>query len=101
MFRFAAINRTLLAACAPSFAGSVSRVSAANPAHVCSSNLVFIAGYASDLVDQQLTSRWEVPAGSDLRVSARSPADVHVVFGEPDAISVQVGKENPDQSIRL
>ena len=50
------------------------------------------AGYATggDIKSQRLSDRWEVPAGSDLRISTRSPATVHVVFGEPDAVSVQV-----------
>lgn len=50
------------------------------------------AGYATggDIESQRLSDRWEVPAGSDLRISTRSPATVHVVFGEPDAVSVQV-----------
>ena len=50
------------------------------------------AGYATgeDIPGQQLIDRWEVPAGSDLRISTRSPAAVHVIFGEPDAVSVQV-----------
>ncbi len=85
MLCFAAVYTTLRATSA--FArvrGSPPNLTSAFPSHL------FKSGYATDLVSQQLQSRWEVPAGSDLRVSARSPADVHVTFGEPDAISVQV-----------
>ncbi|KAK9837808.1 hypothetical protein WJX74_005578 [Apatococcus lobatus] len=59
------------------------------------------AGYTAGVhaSGQQLSDRWEVPAGSDLRISTRSPAAVRVVFGEPDAVSVQVDWKAPAGSL--
>ena len=68
------------------------QVSASWPVLNRSAVPVSLASYATgaDVTEQKLAERWEVPAGSDLRVSTRSPAAVNIVFGEPDAISVQV-----------